>query len=175
MSSQFLCSVSVTYCTTGPDTGKVTKLVTDMVMDREFGNTRGVSGLPAAAIVAGDESSFDATPPLVALERLLFQKKPKQIMDDESVLDSYAPPFPKSVLLQLAEGVVDSNFGLDDSNLLSRDFTYIEPLLGPLSKEQYISQFEEYNVLGGMPDLDYGLEEFRIDQYDPYRVWVDSR
>ena len=129
-------SVSVTYCTTGPDTGKITKLVTDMVMDREFGNTRGFSGLPAAAIVAGDESSFDSTPPLVALERLLFQKKPKQIMEDESVLDSYAPPFPKSVLLQLAEGVVDSNFGLDDNNLLSRDFTYIEPLLGPLSKEQ---------------------------------------
>jgi len=47
----------------------------------------------------------------------------------------------------------------NDPNLLAEKFTYIEPLIGPLDKEKYLDFFtEEYNVLGGVPDLDYAFQ-----------------
>ena len=125
-------------------------------------------------------------------------------------------------MIQLAKGVLASNFGLNDPNLLAEEFVYVEPLMGPLEKEKYLEVFSrEYTVREGVPDLDYGLQvsrlnsgidhskvvicmcivaystylpyrslshsfsfdssviyqiqNFRVDPYDPYRVWVDSR
>ena len=86
-----------------------------MVLDRGVGNTQGLSGIPAAAIVAGADSSMVdvGVPPLVALGR--FFGRPLKYIDDESGsggrVGSMAP-FPESVLIQLAKGVLASNFGL---------------------------------------------------------------
>lgn len=50
-------SVSITYATRGANKGKIIKLVNDMVMDRGFGNTMGLSGIAGAAVVAGEGPS----------------------------------------------------------------------------------------------------------------------
>lgn len=58
---------------------------------------------------------------------------------------------------------------------MAENFLYLEKLIGPLDKEQYLKKFgEEYYLRDGMPDLDLRLTNFRVDPYDPYRVWVDS-
>lgn len=51
-----------------------------------------------------------------------------------------------------------TNFGLEDPDLLSEDFTYIEPLMGPMDKERYIAVFDEFNVKDAVPDLDYQFQ-----------------
>jgi len=89
--------------------------------------------------------------------------------------DGYLPPFPDSVMIQLAKGITASNFGLEDSDLLSNEFTYLEPLMGPMDKERYIKVFSEFNVREAVPDLDYQFQNYRIDPYDPYRVYIDTR
>ncbi len=108
-------SISITYSTKpGPDRGKIIKLVTDMVLDRGVGNTDGLSGIPAAAIVAGaDASMIDVgVPPLVALGR--FFGRPLRYIDEDGASGGVGrmAPFPESVLIQLAKGVLASNFGL---------------------------------------------------------------
>mmetsp|Transcript_27894 Transcript_27894/g.50923 ORF Transcript_27894/g.50923 Transcript_27894/m.50923 type:complete len:1217 (+) Transcript_27894:121-3771(+) len=172
-------SISITYSTSpGPNLGKITKLVTDAVLDRQIGNTNGLSGVPAAAYVGGAPpnalSDGGGLPPLVALTRL-FGRPAVDARDESS---SALPPFPSSVMIQLAKGVMASNFGLDDANLLAEEFEYVEPSLGPLGKQKYLEAFGaggEFHVREGVLDLEYGLDNFRVDPYDPYRVWVDSR
>lgn len=72
--------------------------------------------------------------------------------------DGYLPPFPDSVMIQLAKGVTATNFALDDPDLLSEDFSYIEPLMGPMDKEKYLDVFEKFNVRDAVPDLDYQFQ-----------------
>ena len=69
-------SVSVTYSArrSDPGRGSVTRLVTDVVLDRLVGNTGGLSGLPGMAIACGAELDdlWDVgVPPLTLLERFL--------------------------------------------------------------------------------------------------------
>ena len=158
-------SISITYSTTGADRGKITKLVTDMVLDRQVGNTDGLSGISAAAYIAGAPSNAlwdvlaGSVPPAVALGR--FFGRPLKSIDNDNKAGGVGglPPFPDSVMIQLAKGVLASNLGLDDSNLLAENFVYIEPLMGPFDKEKYLKVFgEEYDVRGAVPDLDYGLQ-----------------
>jgi len=76
------------------------------VLDRQIGNTNGLSGINAAAYIGGLEPSpFLDTPPLVALSRM-FSKPLKPTGD------SLLAPFPDSVMIQLAKGVIASDFGL---------------------------------------------------------------
>ena len=173
-------SISITFSTdktnTNGDYGKITKLVTDMVIDRQVGNTNGLSGIAAAAVCAGcPPNEIELYPPLMVLERF-FARPMKPLEDKRDEDDGYLPPFPGSVMIQLAKGVTASYFGIDDPDLLSNSFSYIEPLMGPLNKEQYVDLFSTtYNVRDGIPNIDYQFQNYRVDPYNPYRVWVDTR
>jgi hypothetical protein len=139
-----------------------------MVLDRQVGNTDGLSGISAAAYIAGAPSNAlwdvlaGSVPPVIALGR--FFGRPLKSIDNDANTNKAGgvgglPPFPDSVMIQLAKGVLASNLGLDDSNLLAENFVYIEPLMGPFDKEKYLKVFgEEYDVRGAVPDLDYGLQ-----------------
>ena len=167
-------SVSITYAASGENAGKIIKLVNDMVLDRQFGNTNGLSGIAGAAVIAGaPPSDWEVFPPFMSISRIFA--RPIKMINERDEEEGYLPPFPDSVMIQLAKGVAASDFGLNDPDLLSNDFTYLEPMMGPMDKERYIEMFEELNIRDAVPDLDYQLENFRIDPYDPYRVWVDTR
>lgn len=154
-------SISITYATKGRNAGKIVKLVNDVVLDRQFGNTKGLSGIAGAAICAGVPlNEWELSPPLVAMGK--FFGRPMKQIDEQSGGDVGMPPFPDSVMIQLAKGVTASSFGLDDPDLLSIDFTYLEPLMGPLKKEAYVELFTtKYNVRDAVPDLDY---QFQVRQ-----------
>lgn len=87
-----------------------------MVLDRQVGNTNGLSGVPAAAAIGEASSSSSsasawgngAVPPLVALGRIFG--RPLKPIDGGDVVA--LAPFPESVMVQLAKGVLASNFGL---------------------------------------------------------------
>ena len=79
------------------------------VLDRQIGNTNGLSGINAAAKIGGLEPSpLLDTPPLVALSSM-FSKPFKPL---KPIGDSLPAPFPDSVMIQLAKGVIASDFGL---------------------------------------------------------------
>jgi hypothetical protein len=161
-------SVSITFATRGDNAGKIIKLVNDMVMDRQFGNTNGLSGIAGAAVCAGAApSDWEVFPPLVSAGRVFA--RPIKMLQERSEDDGYLPPFPDSVMIQLAKGMTASNFGLEDPDLLSEDFSYLEPLMGPMNKERYIEVFSDYNVRDAVPDLDYRFEVRLADSEFPCR------
>jgi len=141
-------------------------------MDRQIGNTKGYSGIAGAAVIAGEEpSDFTSQPPLVVLGRIFTGKL---TYFDERYGEEYLPPFPDTVMIQLAKGVVASNFGLDDPDLLANEFSYLETSMGPLNKIKYLEKFSEYGIRDAVRDMDYRIMNYRVDQYNPYRIWVDT-
>ena len=142
-------------------------------MDRQIGNTQGYSGVAAAAIIAGEElNEFHSQPPLVVLGR--FFSRELHYLDASYGID-HLPPFPDTVMIQLAQDVVGSNFGLHDPKLLADNFSYLEPSMGPFNKMVYLEKFSEFGILDAVTDMDYGITNYRVDPNNPYRVWVDIR
>jgi hypothetical protein len=146
-------------------TGKVVKLCTGFAMDRLVGNTNGCTGVLAAAVIAGQPpSDWELYPPVAVVQRV-FGRPVAQLKEAESFL----APFPETVMIQLVKGVLATSMGAKDPTLLADDFTYCTPYQGPIRKKDYLKKFAEQEFEG----LDPSFSHFRIDPYDPVRVWVD--
>jgi len=155
-----------------PSSGKLKKLCSGFCMDRLVGNTNGLCGVKAGAAFAGKPpSAWDLYPPVNVLQRF-FARPVKQLPDEES---SFLAPFPESVMIQLAKGVIAANNGASDPDLLASSFTFCGPLVGPIGKDSFVEAFGGFNINEGFPDLDVKYSNFRVDPYDPYRVWVSDR
>ena len=160
-------AISVTF---DKKTGKVVKLVSGFCMDRLVGNTGGLCGVQAAATIAGiPPSEWEIYPPATVLSRF-FGRSVKQIKEPETV---FLAPFPETVMIQLAKGVLASELGTKDPDLLSDSFTFCGPLVGPLDKTSFIDAFSSFNIREALPDLEENYSNFRVDPYDPYRIWYD--
>eukprot|EP00568_Trieres_chinensis_P010433 CAMPEP_0183301296 /NCGR_PEP_ID=MMETSP0160_2-20130417/7460_1 /TAXON_ID=2839 ORGANISM="Odontella Sinensis, Strain Grunow 1884" /NCGR_SAMPLE_ID=MMETSP0160_2 /ASSEMBLY_ACC=CAM_ASM_000250 /LENGTH=962 /DNA_ID=CAMNT_0025463889 /DNA_START=44 /DNA_END=2932 /DNA_ORIENTATION=+ len=165
------CPPEAIGITFDPETGKVKKLCSGMVMDRLVGNTSGLSGVMGAAAVAGAPPSEWEIYPATAVIGRFFGRTVRQLEEPTSFL----APFPESVMVQLAKGVIAAENGLGDPDLLGDGFTYCAPSVGPLRKNDYLKEFGSKELKGAFPDLEVRYSNFRVDPYDPYRVWADSR
>lgn len=160
-------AISVTF---DKKTGKVVKLVSGFCMDRLVGNTGGLCGVQAAATIGGvPPSEWEIYPPVTVLSRF-FGRSIKQIKEPETV---FLAPFPETVMIQLAKGVLASDLGTKDPDLLSDSFTFCGPLVGPLDKASFIEAFSSFKIREALPDLEENDSNFRVDPYDPYRIWYD--
>jgi len=155
-------AVSMTF---DPATGKVTKLCTGFSMDRLVGNTAGCTGARAAAVIAGKSpSDWELYPSTVVAQRI-FDRPVPQLKEEGSFL----APFPETVMIQLVKGILATSMAAEDQTLLSDDFTYCTPYQGPVRRKTYLEQFAKQDFQGLNPSFSH----FRIDPYDPVRVWVD--
>ncbi|GAX23391.1 hypothetical protein FisN_15Lh109 [Fistulifera solaris] len=149
------------------ESGKLVKLCTGFAMDRLVGNTQGTTGVVAAAITGGQPiSDWDIYPPATVLKR--FFGRPVKPLPEVS---NFLAPFPETVMIQLAKGIIGSNMASVDPSLLAQSFTYMTPSLGPIGKEEFLENFakEEFQ------DVDPRISNYRVDPYDPERVWVDLK
>jgi len=162
-------AISMTFDKTGE---KLVKLCTGYSMDRLVGNTNGQCGVRAAATIAGiPPSEWDIYPPSVVISRF-FGRNIAPIDDNPA---NYVAPFPETVMIQLAKGVLAADNGASDPDLLASSFTFCGPYVGPLKKERFVKAFSNFNLKEAFPDLDAEYSNFRVDPFDPYRVWVDAR
>jgi hypothetical protein len=149
-------------------TGNVVKMCTGFCLDRQVGNTDGTTGVMAAATVAGQPmSDWDLYPPASVVARFFGRPSP-QLPESKAFL----APFPETVMIQLAKGVLAANMAADDPTLLSDDFTYLTPAAGPVKKREFLEKYATDEFDGGVnPTFSF----FRVDPYDPVRVWVDVK
>jgi hypothetical protein len=99
------------------NSGLVVQLCSGFVMDRLVGNTGGLCGIMAAATIAGaPPSEWDVYPPTVVISRF-FARTVKQLPLEPS---SFLAPFPETVMVQLAKGVLACDYGSQDTTLLSK-------------------------------------------------------
>lgn len=138
-----------------------------IVVDRLSGNTGGLAG-PLGLLYALGESpnEFTYLPPSVVIKRF-FGRKRKNIVNSNQL-----SPFPSSVMFALASKIVDSCYSGIQPSLLTNDFLYSNPLVGPLSKEEFIQYQRQYNFQIALPDLKCNQYNFEIDSYEADRVWL---
>ena len=148
-------------------TGKVIKLCTGFGLDRQVGNTGGTTGVMAAAAIAGQPvSDWEIYPPATVVARVFGRPAP-QLPESKAFL----APFPETVMVQLAKGVLAANVAYEDPTLLADNFVYVTPTVGPINKREYLDKYAKQEFDGVDPSFSY----FRVDPYDPVRVWVDVK
>lgn len=169
---RMVCPPEAISMTFDSQSGKLVKLCSGFTMDRLVGNTGGLCGVTAAATIAGaPPSEWEIYPPAAVVSRF-FGRSVKQIKEPEDV---FLAPFPESVMIQLTKGVLASELGTKDPELLSEDFTFCGPIVGPLKKKAFLEAFSNFKIREALPDLEENYSNFRVDPYDPYRVWYDVK
>ena len=149
------------------DTGNVLRLTQGFPLDRLVGNTGGTTGVVAAAKIGGKPiSDWEIYAPLTVLKR--FFGRPDDPIPEAT---NYLAPFPGTVMIQLAKGVLLSNLATEDPTLLSNKFTFATPSAGPIRKRDFLEKFASEEFKDVIPNF----SNFRVDPYDPSRVWVDLK
>ena len=157
-------AISLTF---DPKSGKVVKLCSGFALDRLVGNTYGLCGAMAAAAIAGvPPSDWEVYPIPTVISR--FFGRP---VDPVEEVSTFLAPFPETVMIQLAKGVLATNLAADDPSLLAKDFSFITPTVGPIGRNSFLESYatQEFG------DFEPELSNFRVDPFDPYRVWVDVK
>ena len=159
-------AISMTFDAT---TGRLKKLCSEFVMDRQAGNTNGLSGVMAASTVAGVPPSDWEVYPVSTVVSRFFGRPMEQIKEP----DTFLAPFPETVMISLAKGVLFAKLGEEDPSLLSKDFTFLTPTNGPIAKKKFIESYASEQF--GDFEQDFIINNYRVDPYDPYRVWADVK
>jgi len=80
--------------------------------------------------------------------------------------------------VDLAGGMTRVSVGVE--HMLSEEFVFTSPTIGPVSKDDYISlmNYYQYNGLDlgtAIPDLTVSYEGWHQDPHDPWRIWAVAR
>lgn len=81
-------------------------------------------------------------------------------------------------LIELAKHVVYNGSGFYskiDEELLSEEFVFRGPYIGPLNKKDYGATMNYFSVYESIPDISPNAWGFSIDPQDPNRVWFMVR
>lgn len=118
---------------------------------------------------------------------------PNQVMDEEETLKktiAYAkeknPEFAskkgdatilgnEEKLRELATNLICHELGGDDPSLLAEDFQFLFPVVGPLTKAQFVEAFTNFKVRDAFPTASANFYNFHIDPLEPNRIWMLSR
>lgn len=148
--------------------GKVVRAVGGgIVLDRSVGNSRGLGGVYGVAAALGRPvSAFKHTPP-----QKVFQDFFGRTFKPSTEAPPVFSPLPEAVMVGLAKGLLASDFGAADPGLLAKDFKFVGPLVGPLPRDTFVKAFSSFNLRRAFPDINNEAYDFRVDPYDPARVW----
>jgi len=78
-------------------------------------------------------------------------------------------------LTELAHKMIMNEFGGADPSLLSEDFQFLFPVVGPLTKEQFVEAFTKFEVREAFPTSRANFYNFNVDALEPNRIWMMSR
>lgn len=59
--------------------------------------------------------------------------------------------------------------------LMADDFVFCGPVVGPLGKDKFIEQLAGFDFEGAFPDAVDGWHHFRLDPFEPNRVWFSCQ
>jgi len=98
-------------------------------------------------------------------------------LDVEATLSKSTFPIKPNDLVCKAKEVLASDFGTApgcDGSCLAEDFQFVAPIIGPLSKAEFVRAFGSFKLKDAIPDLKDN-SWFQVDPLEPNRVWMISR
>lgn len=81
---------------------------------------------------------------------------------------------PPEDLIKLAKQAFDTNTGIDDDSVLSADFRFEFPIVS-LDRAAYLKAVRGFQLKSAIPDLQPNAYDWRVDAYEPNRVWFTIR
>lgn len=99
-------------------------------------------------------------------------------LDVEACLRNSTYPIKHDQLILKAKEIMAMDYGTkegcDPSQYLAEDFQFVAPIIGPLSKDEFLRAFGSFKVRDAIPD---GKDNawFSVDPLEPNRVWFVSR
>jgi len=111
---------------------------------------------------------------------------PDQVMDEAKTLKTTVAYAKKShpnfdllgneeALTKLAHNLISNEFGGTNPDLLSEDFQFIFPVVGPLTKAEFVEAFGNFKVGDAFPTSQANFHNFNIDPLEPNRIWCMAR
>ena len=97
-------------------------------------------------------------------------------VDEEKLLAESGFPLSPSVLIEKAKGFLMSRGGFGaDPDLLASSFKFVGPVVGPLSKDEFVGAIGSVDIETGFPDFQGEFYGFHVDPFDGNRVWYTAR
>lgn len=96
-------------------------------------------------------------------------------VDEETMIANSSFPIKSDKLIELTREFLATNNGCDKPELLSEDFTFAGPVVGPISKQEFISAFSSFSITEAFPDMKANFYNFHVDPFEHNRVWFSSR
>lgn len=87
----------------------------------------------------------------------------------------WAFPIARDDLIEKTKAWAQSNNGVDAPEIIADSFQFFGPVVGPLTKAEYLEAVGGFNIYEAFPDLSPRLYDFRTDPLEPGRVWYTSR
>jgi len=98
-------------------------------------------------------------------------------LDVKATMANSRFPIAPEDLIDKAKKVLASEFGTTEKipgSCLAEDFQFVAPIVGPLSKAEFLHAFGSFKVKEAIPDLKDN-SWFQVDPLEPNRVWFFSR
>lgn len=81
---------------------------------------------------------------------------------------------PPEQLIQRAKAVFETDTGVKDDSVLADNFRFEFPVVS-LDREGYLKAVRGFSLEAAFPDLDAHPYDWRVDRYEPNRVWFTIR
>jgi len=104
----------------------------------------------------------------------VYNKKYSWEIDSVAMLSKSIFKIKPQKLIERCKEVIDRNIGLDNADDLAEDFSFQFPVIGPLTKDQYIKAVKGFELKTVFPDLNPQFCDFRVDPFQPNRVWFTA-
>lgn len=98
-------------------------------------------------------------------------------LDVAATMKASTFPIKPDKLIQMTKDIVASEFGTkegSDASCLAEDFQFVAPIVGPLTKSEFLRAFGSFKLKDAMPDMKDNAW-FQVDPLEPNRVWFFSR
>eukprot|EP00611_Tribonema_gayanum_P012263 TRINITY_DN22899_c0_g1_i1.p2 TRINITY_DN22899_c0_g1~~TRINITY_DN22899_c0_g1_i1.p2 ORF type:complete len:219 (-),score=44.09 TRINITY_DN22899_c0_g1_i1:255-911(-) len=95
-------------------------------------------------------------------------------LDEQAELAKSSFPIKPDELISLTKAFLLAESGVKDESVLAEDFTFAGPVVGPLDKATYVNALSSFNLKSAFPDINPQFHNFRVDPFEPNRVWFTS-
>ena len=97
------------------------------------------------------------------------------IRDAEYLLTKSTFKYSPDELVEMAKNALRKGVGVEDPDILSDDMIFQAPVVGPISKTEYLDALENFDLLTAFPDMDSRTYMIQADPFEEGRVWWFTR
>mmetsp|Transcript_21815 Transcript_21815/g.39139 ORF Transcript_21815/g.39139 Transcript_21815/m.39139 type:complete len:314 (-) Transcript_21815:11-952(-) len=99
-----------------------------------------------------------------------------QCVDEEAMLAQSTFPIKPDDLVKRCKEVLAAGVGTKDQGAdFADDFEFCAPVVGPITKKEYLQALGTFKILDAFPDSNSNYHFFRVDPFEPDRVWFQTR